>query len=161
LNAESPCLSVDWHQDAPRLFVCCTDGSVKLFDVETGDSSVVGHHEGPVKSVYWIRDTNALLTLSFDQTLRFWDIRQEGSKHIAGFKMAYKPFCSNLIYPNLAVGLGDNKVFIMNVNDIQREMCGRDPRDLRSDPYLESPLVKRESRELNLAQSSCHVHQME
>jgi len=139
-DTESPCLTVNWHQDMPRLFAGCTDGSIKLFDVETGSSSVVGYHEGPVKSAYWISETNALLTLSFDKTLRFWDPRQDGSKNITGFKLGYSPFCSDFIYPYLAVGMNEDVVLLMNLNHIKTTM--------RSSifPCIMSPLAKEQSR---------------
>jgi len=80
---ETPCLSLNWHQDEKTVFAGGIDGSVKSLDVESGSFDEIGNHDEPVKSVYWVSETNALLTLLFDKTLRFWDPRQ--AKHVAGF----------------------------------------------------------------------------
>jgi len=136
-EADSPCLSVNWHEDETTLFAGCTDGSARSFDVETGQSEVIGHHEGPVRSVYWLSQPNALLTLSYDRTLRFWDPRQEGSKHVAGFKLDYKPFCSDLIYPNLVVGMSETAILYLNLLDIQSSLIPGSPY------YMVSPLGKK------------------
>jgi len=131
-DAESPCLSVKWSLDEKKLFTGCIDGSIKVLDAETRDSNVIGFHEEPVKSVYCLEKQNALLTISYDKTIRFWDPRQ--AEHVAGFKLDYRPFCSDLIYPYLAIGLSEAKVLLLNLDEIQTVLGAGTPK------YLDSPL---------------------
>jgi len=113
-----PLLRLNWHYDEKSIFVGCTDGSVKSFDVESGVSEIIGHHEGPVKGVHWLEAQNALLTLSFDHTLRFWDPRQ--AKHIAGFQLHYKPLCSDVNNSCLVVGMSEAKLLLIPLGQLVR-----------------------------------------
>jgi len=119
-DAESPCLSVKWHEDETTVFAGCTDGSVKSYDIATGNCSVIGNHEGPVKSVHWIPASNTLLTLSFDKTLRFWDPRQ--IEPVAMHRLDYKVYCSDMLYPYLILGLSEAKCLVVDLTKPQEEL---------------------------------------
>jgi len=136
LNATSPCLAVAWGHDEAQVLTGCTDGSIKSFDLATEKASVVGYHDGPVKDLYWLAEANFLLSLSFDKTLRFWDPRQGG--HVAGFQLDYKSFCSDLVWPYLAVGMSEEKLLIMNLNEVQNVLGSG-----RTVEYLKSPVVSK------------------
>jgi len=117
-DAKSPCLSVNWHQDETKLFTGCIDGTIQAFDIASGKSEVIGYHQNAVKNVYWLQDSNALVSVSFDETVRFWDPREGG--HVAGFILEYKPFCSDLLFPYLALGCSDLKTMVVDLRDAQR-----------------------------------------
>jgi len=125
-NAESPCLSVNWSEDNKKVFVGCVSGVIKEFHVESGIESVVGEHSKPVKDVYWLSATNTLCSVSFDQTVKFWDLRQSG--HVNEIKLGYKPQCSDLFENKLVLGLSNSRVTLVDVleaqkaRDYQREM---------------------------------------
>jgi len=138
-DTERPSLTVSWHEDEKTVFTGCADGSIKSFDVETRSSDTIGNHDGPVKDVHWLAEPNALLTVSFDKTLRFWDPRQ-GSKHVAGFKLKHQVFCSDLLYPLLGLGMSDSKVMFLNLPDIQRVLGTRLDAPMGFPIYLDSPL---------------------
>jgi len=127
-DAESPCLSVKWNDDETRVFAGCADGTVKLFDILNGGKCLeIGKHEGPVKSVHWIPSEKCLLTISFDKTIKCWDLRQDG--HTSELQLDYKPFCSDVLYPYLAVGLSDAKILLMDFT-----------KSTSKPSYLDSPL---------------------
>jgi len=130
LDSERPCLALNWHDDGKTLFAGSTDGSVKSYDVECGISGVIGYHEGLVKGVHWMPQANALLTVSSDKTLRFWDPRQE--KHVAGFHLPHKVFCSDLMFPYLGLGLSEAKVLFLDLNEIQKKLGAGPPACLDS-----------------------------
>jgi len=130
-DAQSPCLCVKWHEDEKTVFAGCTDGSVKSYDIPSGNRSEIGRHEGPVKSVHWISAANALLTLSFDKTLKFWDLRQAWP--VAGYRLDHKVYCSDVLFPYLAIGLSEAKCLFVDLPNIQGALGGRIK-------YLDSPL---------------------
>jgi len=134
-DAESPGLTVNWHQDEKTVFTGCADGSIKSFDLETETSETIGNHDGSVKDVHWLSESNALLTVSYDKTLRFWDPRQ--AKHVAGFQLNHKVFCSDLMYPILGLGMSESKLLFLNLPDIQRVLGTGAPNPAN---YLDSPL---------------------
>ena len=133
-EAQSPCLSVKWHEDETTVFAGCADGSVKSYDFPSGSCSEIGRHEGPVKSVHWLSSSNALLTLSFDKTLRFWDPRQ--AKHVAGFRLDHQIYCSDVLDSYLAIGLSDAKCLFVDLPNVQAALE-------RNIKYSNSPLGNR------------------
>jgi len=133
-DVEDPCLSTNWSEDLSKLFAGCVNNTVKAFDLNTGQSANVGQHDGGVKSVYWISSANTLCTLSFDKTIRFWDLRQQNP--VAGFNLGLKVYCSDFYAPNIVVGLADEKILLVNLPNIQN-MLGKNQLD-----YVDSPLGK-------------------
>jgi coronin-1B/1C/6 len=57
------------------------DFTIKLWDVETGSSSLTLRHSDIVQSLSWSADGSLLVTTSRDKKLRFWDVRQEKPVH--------------------------------------------------------------------------------
>jgi len=132
LSVEDPCLSVCWQDDCSKIFAGCINNTVKAFDTNTGQSANIGQHDGGVKDVYWLQQAGLVCSLSFDKTIRFWDLRQPNPA--AGFQLGHKVYCSDLLYPNLVMGLSDEKVLIVNLPNIQA-MLSKNTLD-----YIDSPL---------------------
>ena len=131
LTTEHPCLSVCWENDMTTLFAGSIDGSIKALDMNTTQSIDLGHHEG-VKDMYWITAARMLCSLGFDKKMRLWDLRQK--KAAAELELGLKVFCSDMIFPMLAVGLSSEKVLLINLPNIQKMMSSR------SLEYIDSPL---------------------
>ena len=117
-TVEDPCLSVTWSGDMLKLFAGCINNSIKSVDISTGKSVNVGTHGAAVKDIYWIQAANTLCTLSYDKTMRFWDLRQQN--HVAKFDLGRKVFCSDMSFPNILMGTSDEKILIVNLPSIQR-----------------------------------------
>lgn len=113
-----------------KLFVGCINNKVKIFDTTTGQSINVCQHESRVKDVYWIEAANILCSLSFDKTIRFWDLRFSNPS----FSLGHKVYCSDLLFPNLALALSNEKILIINLPNTQK-MFEKIPLD-----YIDSPL---------------------
>jgi len=136
LDVEDPCLSVNWSDDCTKIFAGCINNTVKAFDANTGQSATVGQHDAGVKDVHWIPGANTLCTLSFDKTMRFWDLRQQ--QPVAGYNLGLKAFCSDLYVSQqnmyMVIGLQDEKILVVNIPNIQN-MLNKNPLD-----YIDSPL---------------------
>ncbi|KAK0193158.1 WD40-repeat-containing domain protein [Armillaria mellea] len=68
---------------------CCWEGSANAYSggldctvrhlaLETEKTTPLGAHDDSISSMVWSASTNALITGSWDRTLRFWDPRAEG-----------------------------------------------------------------------------------
>ena len=131
LTTEHPCLSVCWEHGGSRLFAGSIDGTINSFDLLTNQPIIVGHHEG-VKDMYYMTAARTLFSLGFDKKMKFWDLRQ---KHpVAELNLGQKVFCSDMVFPFLAMGLSNEKVLILNLLNVQK-MIG-----LKSYECLISPL---------------------
>jgi len=133
-EVEDPILSLAWcDDDATKIFGGCINGSVKVLDVSAGKHMNVGVHDNSVKSVYWIPKANLVMSLSFDKSMRFWDCRQQNPA--AAIDLGQKVFCSDFLFPYVAVGLSDEKMIFLDLNNLQNLQNNKLD-------YFDSPLGK-------------------
>jgi mRNA export factor len=115
-GVDDPLLSLAWSTDMASMYAGCTNNTVKKIDVSTGQAMNVGMHDAGVKDVYWVESQGWVVSLSFDKTMRVWDCKQQ--QPIAGFNLGHKAFCSDMLFPYLFVGLSDEKVLLVDFNNL-------------------------------------------
>ena len=72
VSCDSPVLSIDWHEN--RIVAGCHDGTIKVFDAQSGDRlSTVRGHSAVVSSVCFSSGGKQLTSGSDDTTVRNWD----------------------------------------------------------------------------------------
>jgi dipeptidyl aminopeptidase/acylaminoacyl peptidase len=76
-NSDEPALFAAFSSDGKRLVTTYEDGTVRLWNGETGEAASVplleGHEEAVVSAVF-SRDGNQIVTASGDGTARIWDL---------------------------------------------------------------------------------------
>jgi tRNA A-37 threonylcarbamoyl transferase component Bud32 len=66
---------VAWSPDSKRLASASTDGTVKVWDAETGQQGLtLRGHTGPVAAVAWSPDGKRLASASADGTVKVWKV---------------------------------------------------------------------------------------
>jgi len=71
--------------------------------------------------------------MSYDKTLKFWDLRS--SSLIKSFNLGAKAVCSDMLFPNIAIGLSNEKLLIFDIaRDIDNVFRDVDRH------YIDSPL---------------------
>ncbi|KAI8047976.1 WD40-repeat-containing domain protein [Gilbertella persicaria] len=74
-NHEGPVLCVDWAKDGSHVVSGGTDKAIRMYDLNTGQSTQIGAHDEPVKAAKFLDGQNVLATGSWDKTLKYWDFR--------------------------------------------------------------------------------------
>ena len=138
LKTEHPCLSICWESGVDKLFAGSIDGSIRAFDLTTSQPINIGQHEG-VKDLHWIAVTRTLCSLGFDKKIRFWDQRQQ--KPLAEFDIRRKIFCSDIVFPTLALGLSGEKIALINLPTIQKMMSSNLVEQIDSPLDIDSQLT--------------------
>ena len=66
-----------FHQDGTKVFTASCDKTAKLWDLNSNQAMQVAQHDGPIRTVHWIKGSNytCLMTGSWDKSLKFWDTR--------------------------------------------------------------------------------------
>lgn len=70
LAMEGAVLDVSWGSSSNKVYTAELDKSVKEVDVQTGAMRMLATHDEPVKCVEWSTELNAVLSASWDKTLR-------------------------------------------------------------------------------------------
>lgn len=71
----TPILSAAFFTDGSKAFAGTADGSVKLWDLASNQSTDIGKHDAAVKDTCWVAPLNVLATSSWDGSIRWWDMR--------------------------------------------------------------------------------------
>lgn len=129
-SQNEPILSISWKKDASMIFAGCGDNTVKAFDVGSGKSMVIGSHDGPVNSVYWIDQMNAVMSVGFNQQIKFWQLGN--SNPVAGIQADYRIYAADFNFPYVFLGLGNDQLNIFDLNQMQTFPGGKLPGNFNS-----------------------------
>ena len=101
---QGPILDVCWHDDGSKVFMASCDKQVKCWDLASNQTMQVAQHEAPVKVIRWVKAPNytALMTGSWDKTLKFWDTRS--SNPIMTIDVNERCYAADVDYPMAVVG---------------------------------------------------------
>jgi len=92
------------------------DTSVRELDLETERISHLGSHTKTVSSMTYSRDSNALITGSWDQTLRFWDTRSPSPRQ-SSHDTPERVYQIDLVNNTLVVAMASR---LFNIYDIRK-----------------------------------------
>jgi len=135
IETEHPCLSIACNPSTPILAAGCIDNSVKTIDPSRDQSTNIGHHDDPVKDVYWL-DENLVLSTSFDKTVRVWDIRARDQTAVSQLKLNYKITCSDAKGRLVALGLEGSRSIVFDYTNTRQEVFS-DERSYYPSPFDE------------------------
>lgn len=98
--------------DGHTLATACKDGTVRLFDLETGTRTAsLGAHEGGVDSVTFSPDGSLLVTGGRDHLIKLWDMHAVPTAPTASISGHTRPILTLAFNPTgslLVSGSGDN-----------------------------------------------------
>ncbi len=112
-SMEIPCISLAWQHSAKKIITGSIDGTISSMDINASGIQTIGKHDDAVKGVYYIEELNLICSLSYDKTLKFWDMRMSGPA--SDWNFGAKVVCSDFLYPHFAVGLSNEKLLFFDV----------------------------------------------
>lgn len=62
-------------QDAVHSYSGGLDQTLKMFDLNANSETILGEHKGAIRCVEFANEVNAVLTGSWDGTVKMWDSR--------------------------------------------------------------------------------------
>ncbi|KAF9581413.1 hypothetical protein BGW38_001582, partial [Lunasporangiospora selenospora] len=103
-----------YSHGAPAL--CGADKVGKLFDISTGQSTLVAQHDAPIKEVRWVDGPNPILaTGSWDKTIKYWDTRQQAP--ISTITLPERLYTMDSVFPLLVAGTAERHIHIYNLSN--------------------------------------------
>nr|QBH73990.1 mitotic checkpoint protein and poly(a)+ RNA export protein [Isotomurus palustris] len=117
-----PVLDVCWSDEGSKVFMASCDKAVKCWDLGSNSVMQVAQHDAPVKSCHWVKAPNytALMTSSWDKTIRFWDTRTPNP--ILSFQVPERCYCVDVDYPMAVVGVAGRGLIIYRLDNTPVEV---------------------------------------
>jgi len=116
-----PILDVCWHDDGSKVFMASCDKQVKCWDLASNQAVQVAEHQAPVKACRWVQTPSyaALMTVSWDKTIKFWDIRAPSP--MLSLDLPERAYCADVDYPMAVVGTAGRGIVIYQLDGQPKE----------------------------------------
>ena len=95
-------------QDPIHVWSGCLDGKLKSFDINSNRESVIGMHENTIRCIEFSNEINAVVTGSWDGTVKIWDARTNSCT--GTYTQPDKVYTMSLAGEKLVVGTASRKV---------------------------------------------------
>lgn len=92
------------------------DNTLKAFDVNSSQETIVGHHEAPIKCTEFCPEVNVVVSGSWDQTVKLWDPRTPSSA--GSFSQPDKVYTLAVSGTKLVVGTSGRKVLVWDLRNM-------------------------------------------
>ncbi|KAF9157407.1 hypothetical protein DFQ26_008768 [Actinomortierella ambigua] len=113
---EQPALCCHWSPDGKTLASGGADNTVRLYDLETGQSRILGKHDMAVKTIRFVDQNQSICaTGSWDKTVKYWDCRT--NQQMTSVAMPDKVLSMDYWNGLLTVGTADRKISLFNMNN--------------------------------------------
>jgi len=122
VNTEFPVISLSVNQSTMQVLGGAVDGSIYLIDPVS--ARTVGKHNDAVKGVYFLDNGNVFCTVSYDKTLKIWDLRMPNVH--STYNLGGKVLCLDMLGSFLAAGLNDGRLLMCDLIGIHRITNFRD-----------------------------------
>ena len=101
------------------------DGSLKLYDINASSDSNIGSHDAAVKCVQFSNKINAVVTGSWDKSVRIWDTREKTcvGKYDQNNSKVYS---LSVVDEKLVVATSDRKVLIWDLRNMSNYIARRE-----------------------------------
>lgn len=118
---QGPILDVCWHDDGSKVFMASCDKQVKCWDLASNQAIQIAEHQAPVKACRWVKASNysALMTVSWDKTLKFWDTRSPNP--MMSINLPERAYCADVDYPMAVVGTAGRGIIIYQLDGGPKE----------------------------------------
>lgn len=95
------------------------DRHLRQLDLSSGQQSILGTHEDAIRCVGWSEETGLLLSASWDQTLKAWDVRKPGEP-VATVQLPSKAYTMDIVKNTLVIGCADRHVVLIDLQALAK-----------------------------------------
>ncbi|GFE54970.1 mitotic checkpoint BUB3 family protein [Babesia ovis] len=112
----SPVLDCTFFDSDRKLAFGNLAHQVNVMDAETGQVTLVGQHDAPVRCVEHHERLNVIITGSWDKKIRAFDPRCDSTKPVADVEIFGKVYCMDLLNNTIVVGDSMKRVYIYDIS---------------------------------------------
>lgn len=112
---KAPVLSCCFSQDGQTVFTAGCDNTAKAWHLQSEQAIQIAQHDAPIKHIAHIPEMSAVVTGSWDRTVRYWDPRQP--KEIAKVALKERVYAMDVRHPLLAVGCAEKTMQVVDLRN--------------------------------------------
>jgi mRNA export factor len=84
-----------------------------LWSLENNSQLVVGQHSAPIKHIFWVEELQAVLTGSWDKTLKYWN--GQSSNPVLSINVPERVYCMDVKGSCCIVGTAERNILIYDL----------------------------------------------
>lgn len=116
-TAEGPVLCSTWGADGQTVFFAGCDSKVRCWNLGSGQTTPIGQHNAPIKTINWVSNLNCVLTGGWDNSLRYWDGRSPNA--VCTVPLNEKVYCADVKNNLCVVGTSERDIYIFDLTKPQ------------------------------------------
>ncbi|KAH7100327.1 WD40 repeat-like protein [Auriculariales sp. MPI-PUGE-AT-0066] len=101
------------------------DTWVRELDLERESTRVLGQHAESISRVVWVKETNTLISGSWDKTIRTWDPRAQAAC-TATLPQPERVYCMDAVGNTVVVGMAGRHIYIFDARNMAEPMQKRE-----------------------------------
>ena len=117
-NHDAPALCVCFSKDGSTVFSGGCDNQLKMKNLQSQQEQVIGKHDAPICSVFYVDEIKMIITGSWDKTVRFWN--GQNPTPVMTLNQPERVYCMDIKHPLMVVGMADRKLNVYNLDQIQQ-----------------------------------------
>lgn len=119
IKHDAPVMDVAWNADGRSVFSAGADKVAKMWMLGGNQTTTIAAHDAPIRHVFFCNNMGngspAVVTGSWDKTIKYWDIRAPTGTPMGGVQLTDKVYCMDVRAPLLVVGTADRKIKVYDI----------------------------------------------
>jgi mRNA export factor len=99
---QMPALKLTWNDTSTQIYVGLMDGSIKVYDVNSGQVADLGRHGAAISSLHFVPGMNTIVSSGFENNVQFWQLGNPNP--VMTVNADNKVFTSDFQFPMLIAG---------------------------------------------------------
>ena len=113
---QHPVLCCDISPDKV-MFAGLATGDIAVIQMENSNVGRMGFHDAPICGLFWLQEKGCLMSLGFDDLIRFWTFNGNGKPDFE-VKLPMKTHTCSLDWPYLLIGSSESTISIVNLKSL-------------------------------------------
>lgn len=113
---DHPILAIDFADETIAV-VGLASGDLIALELSTGSMIKLGMHQSPICGIFWIKEKGCVLSVGFDNLLRFWALNSPGSLQLEQ-KLPLKTITCSFDYPYLLLGSIETTITLISLENL-------------------------------------------
>jgi len=143
-----PALKCAWNDQSNHLYVGLMDGSIKAYDLNSGQVADIGRHSAGISSLHYVPGQNVIISTGYENNVHFWQPGQPNP--VLSVNAENKVYCSDFEFPMLVAGVAGERIMFLDINNVNSKSLV-DSGDLGKNSQIQSIAINKKCNVFGIA----------